>query len=69
MILKKMFGRAWLFATLSVFAGTALCIRLGIWQLDRLEQRRAFNAQVESMRAAELLDLNQNLPADISSME
>ncbi len=69
MILKKMFSRAWLFATLLVFAGTALCIRLGIWQLDRLEQRRAFNTQVESMRAAELLDLNKNLPADISSME
>lgn len=69
MILKKMFSRAWLFATLFVFAGTALCIRLGIWQLDRLEQRRAFNAQVEFMRAAELLDLNQNLPADISAME
>jgi surfeit locus 1 family protein len=69
MILKKMFSRAWLFATLLVFVGTALCVRLGIWQLDRLEQRRAFNAQVESMRAAELLDLNQNVPSDISSME
>jgi len=69
MILKKMFSRAWLFATLLVFAGTAVCIRLGIWQLDRLEQRRAFNSQVESMRAADLLNLNQNLPVDISSME
>lgn len=69
MILKKMFNRAWLFTTLLVFAGTALCIRLGIWQLDRLEQRRAFNAQVESMRAAEMLDLNQNLPTEISAME
>lgn len=69
MILKKMFSLAWLFTTLLVLAGTALCIRLGIWQLDRLDQRRAFNAQVESMRAAEALDLNQNLPADISSME
>jgi cytochrome oxidase assembly protein ShyY1 len=38
-----------------VFLGTAVCIRLGIWQLDRLEQRRAFNAQVETMRAAEML--------------
>ena len=54
---------------LLVFAGTAFCIRMGIWQLDRLEQRRAFNSQVESMRAAEMLDLNQNLPADISAME
>lgn len=49
--------------------GTAFCIRMGIWQLDRLKQRRAFNAQVMSMRAAESLDLNQNLPADISAME
>ena len=64
-----MFSRAWLLATLLVFAGTAFCIRMGIWQLDRLEQRRAFNAQVTSMRAAEMLDLNQNVPADISTME
>ena len=68
MTMKKMFSRAWLLATLLVFTGTAFCIRMGIWQLDRLEQRRAFNAQVESMRSAELLDINQNLPADISSM-
>lgn len=69
MILKKMFSRAWLFTTLLVLAGTALCVRLGIWQLDRLEQRRAFNSQVLSMRAAEILDLNANLPADIFTME
>jgi surfeit locus 1 family protein len=69
MTLKKMFSRAWLFTTLLVFAGTALCIRLGIWQFDRLDQRRAFNTQVETMRAADLLDLNKNIPADISSME
>jgi surfeit locus 1 family protein len=69
MILKKMFGRGWLIATLLVFTGTAICIRLGIWQLDRLELRRAFNAQVESMRAADMLDLNQDIPVDIASME
>jgi surfeit locus 1 family protein len=67
--LKKMFTRAWLITTLLVFLGTAFCIRMGIWQLDRLEQRRVFNAQVISMRAKESLDLNQNLPADISAME
>jgi surfeit locus 1 family protein len=54
-----MFSRNWLFTTLLVFLGTAVCIRLGIWQLDRLEGRRAFNAQVETMRAAEMLDLNE----------
>jgi surfeit locus 1 family protein len=69
MTLKKMFSRTWLLGTLLVFAGTAFCIRMGIWQLDRLEQRRVFNSQVESMRATEVLELNQDLPADITSME
>ncbi len=69
MILKKMFSRAWLFTTLLVLAGTAVCARLGIWQLDRLDQRRVFNTQVETMRAAEMLDLNQEAPANINTME
>lgn len=69
MLLRKMFSPKWLLTTLLVFIGTAVCIRLGIWQLDRLEGRRAFNAQVESMRAAERLDLNVNTPADIVTME
>ncbi len=69
MILRKMFSLKWLVATVLVFAGTAVCIRLGIWQLDRLDQRRAFNTQVESMRAAELLDLNQGVPENTSTME
>jgi surfeit locus 1 family protein len=68
-MLSKMFSRKWLLTTLLVFLGTALCIRLGIWQLDRLEQRRAFNSQVETMRATEMLDLNKEVPADITMME
>jgi cytochrome oxidase assembly protein ShyY1 len=64
-----MFSRKWLLTTLLVFLGTALCIRLGIWQLDRLESRRAFNTQVETMRAAEMLNLNDGVPADIAAME
>lgn len=64
-----MFQPKWLIATLLVFAGTALCIRLGIWQLDRLEQRRTFNAQFESARAEAALDLNQEIPQDITAME
>jgi surfeit locus 1 family protein len=68
-LLLKMFSFKWLFTTLLVVAGTGVCVRLGIWQLDRLEQRRAFNAQVTSMRASEPLDLNTSLPEDITSME
>lgn len=69
MILRRMFSRRWLFTTILVFLGTALCIRLGIWQLDRLEQRRAFNAQVMSMRAMPMLDLNSEDAASIETME
>ena len=69
MLLLKMFSQKWWFATLLVFAGTLVLIRLGIWQLDRLEQRRAFNAQVESARSESVLDLNQELPENVSAME
>lgn len=69
MFLLRMFQRKWLLPTLLVFAGTALCIRLGIWQLDRLEQRRAFNAQFESARAQPVLDLNLEQPENIAEME
>lgn len=69
MLLLRLFQRKWLLATLLVLAGTALCIRLGIWQLDRLQQRRAFNAQYESARAEPALDLNKDQPADITRME
>jgi surfeit locus 1 family protein len=69
MLLRKMFQRKWILTTVLVLAGTALCVRLGIWQLDRLEQRRAFNQQVTSMRAMPALDLNQEQPVDIAEME
>ncbi|GAB4478938.1 MAG: SURF1 family protein [Anaerolineales bacterium] len=39
--------RFW-FTTLLVLCAVAVMIRLGIWQLDRLEQRRAFNARVQA---------------------
>ena len=69
MLLLKMLERKWLLATLLVLAGTALCIRLGIWQLDRLEQRRAFNAQYTWARTRPALNLNEELPVDIVKME
>jgi surfeit locus 1 family protein len=69
MLLLKMFSRKWLFTTLLVFLGTALCVRLGIWQLDRLEGRGAFNAQVETMRALPVLDLNRESLGSLETME
>ena len=69
MLLRRMFSGRWWFATLFVFAGTLVLGRLGVWQLDRLEQRRAFNAQVESARSQSVLDLNAEQPENISTME
>ncbi len=69
MLLRKIFSRKWLITTALVLLGAALCIRLGIWQLDRLKQRRIFNAQVTTMRALPPLDLNADQPQVLTSME
>jgi surfeit locus 1 family protein len=67
--IRVMFSRRWALTTILVIAGAAICVRLGFWQLDRLAQRRAFNNQVETMRAMDVLDLNNSIPKDIISME
>lgn len=64
-----MFRRRWLTLTLLVLAGTAFCIRLGFWQLDRLEQRREFNARFSAARALPVLDLNREQPQNLADME
>jgi surfeit locus 1 family protein len=56
--MRKFFaGRRWIL-TLLVPVAAAAMIRLGIWQLDRLEQRRAYNHQVRTMTAAEPVELS-----------
>lgn len=45
----------------AVFA--AVCVRLGAWQLHRLHERRAFNAQLTARLAASPVDVTL-LPAD-----
>lgn len=69
MFLFRMLSRRWWLVTLVVIAAVAVMIRLGIWQLDRLEQRRAFNARVELARSQPRLDLNQEQPENIAQME
>lgn len=64
-----MFSRQWIVTTLLALAGGIVCARLGIWQLDRLEQRRAFNAHVEAMWAAAPLALAGQPAEDLTAME
>lgn len=67
-MIRRMFSKSWWFTTVLVFAGAALCVRLGIWQLDRLDQRRAFNAHVEAMWAAPELEITGE-EAGLTDME
>jgi surfeit locus 1 family protein len=59
----------WLLATVLVIGGAVFTFRMGLWQLDRLAQRRAFNERVLAQIAAERLDLNVDLPSDLYEME
>lgn len=43
---RLIFSRQWWWATLVVLLGMAFLARLGFWQLDRLDERRAYNAEL-----------------------
>lgn len=64
-----MFSRKWIFTTLLVVLGAAVCARLGIWQLDRLEQRRAFNEHYLAATTLPPLELDSAPQADLTTME
>ena len=50
-------------AALVVLAVAAICVRLGFWQLDRLEQRRARNAAIRAAGALPPVRLDSAAPA------
>jgi surfeit locus 1 family protein len=65
-----MFNRRWLLATILVVIAVSVMVRLGIWQLDRLQQRRAFNERVLVQIEQPRLDLNsETLNPDLTDME
>lgn len=67
--IPRMFSRRWILTTLIVLVGTAVCARLGVWQLDRLAGRRVFNAHILSMRALPALNLNSNINEDLVAQQ
>jgi surfeit locus 1 family protein len=70
MIFLRMFSQRWLIATFLVIFGMGLTIRLGIWQLDRLEQRRVFNERVQTQLDQPTLIIDgANLPVGLEEME
>jgi surfeit locus 1 family protein len=66
----RLFSRQWLLTTLLVLVGVGVLARLGIWQLDRLAQRRVFNARVQAQLDQPRLVLSgEALQADLYNME
>src|SRR5439155_18913889 len=51
-------------AVVSAVLVAAVCVRLGIWQLDRLHQRRARNAAWAARLALPPLTVTGSTPAD-----
>ena len=69
MILRSILSRRWLLTTIFVLFSSGVCVRLGIWQLDRLAGRREFNAHIESVREMTSLKLTSDIDEDLISME
>jgi surfeit locus 1 family protein len=69
-LLRALFSRRWWWVTLLVIALMVVLARLGVWQLDRLQQRRDANALIEASLAAPPFDLNSTaVPEDISEWD
>jgi surfeit locus 1 family protein len=63
------FSLKWLLSTLLVVGGIYFCIRMGLWQLDRLAQRRSFNAHYIQIVAQPELLLEKLPSEDMTLME
>lgn len=67
--LSKLFNRRWWWQTIIVIAGVLFLARLGVWQLDRLEQRRIQNAYELTQWRQDPFRVNQDtLPADLDEL-
>jgi surfeit locus 1 family protein len=65
-LLKTLFNRRWWWVTIIVLLGMGVLARLGFWQLDRLEQRRAANAVLREQLMSDPLSLDD---ADVTGSE
>ena len=66
--LRPLINRRWRWVTLVVLVGIGVLIRLGIWQLDRLEQRRASNGLLAGQLAQPAVTLTGAEGTDVLLM-
>jgi len=70
LVLGRVISRRWWKTTILVLIAMAVMARLGIWQLDRLEVRRAFNTRVQTQLDQPILGLEgAALDVDLENME
>jgi surfeit locus 1 family protein len=70
LIIKTLFSRKWWWVTLLVLVLMALLARLGFWQLDRLDERRAENvALAAALNAAPVLLNETEISGDLEVWE
>jgi cytochrome oxidase assembly protein ShyY1 len=62
-MLRLLVRPRWIALTIGAIVVAAVCVRLGLWQLDRLEGRRAFNARYAAGLAAPARPLGELLSA------
>lgn len=68
--MRALVSRRWIVTTFFIILGMAGLVSLGIWQIDRLHQRRAFNAMVTARYAEAPYDLaTQGLPSDLGALQ
>lgn len=60
---RALVGRRWRWVTLAVVVIMIVLARLGIWQLDRLAERRAANAQLMAALASSYIFVKDDLTA------
>ena len=71
-LIRPLFSRKWIITTVLVVAASIGLARLGIWQLNRLEQRRALNSRILAQIDAPMLSLDSDVVAqgiDLCAME
>ena len=69
-VIRKIVSRRWWKMTILVLLAMAVMARLGIWQLDRLEQRKAFNTRVQTQLDQPTLILEGDaFEEDLENME
>lgn len=66
--LSIFFNRQWWWSTLLALAAVAVMARLGIWQLDRLAQRRAFNTRVQAQIDQPALKWAEAAPNEVAQL-